>query len=98
MPWIICSDGGAGGRARGAFPLTNRTAIRVDFLDTIQLKCACERGGGEGGTRRAGEIMEKGGYEEAEAHSDFMDDSHEQEWAKYPRCYLENDKGRDSDP
>ena len=37
---------------------------------------------GEGGTRRAGEIKEKGGYEEAEAHSDFMDDSHEQEWAK----------------
>ena len=60
--------------------MTNRTAIRVDFLDTIQLKCACEREG-EGGTR-AGEIMEKGGYEEAEAHSDFMDDSHEQEEAK----------------
>ena len=93
MPWIICGGGGAGGRA-GAFPLTNRTAIRVDFLDTIQLKCACERGGGEGGGTRAGEIMEKGGYEEAEAHSDFMDDSHEQE----RRCYLDNGKGRDSDP
>ena len=47
--------------------------------------CA-EREGRGGSGRHAGEIMEKGGYEEeSKAHSDFMDDSREQKEPKQPR-------------